>query len=433
MIRRRQFLKNASLSALLGSVAGTSAIGKPAAGQARSTVAVPPLPRADDPQYWAKLRDQFFLARDKVFFNNGTIGAMPKVVVERVVEHLQKMATDLADWDYKEGAEWISGYGPLPDFRAKAARLVNADVTEVALTENVTEAMSSVANGLDLRGGSEVIITDQEHPGGQSPWLLAQKRRDVVVKTVPIPKPAHNPEEVIDSITAAITPKTKVIAISHIVSGSGAILPVKEIAARAREREIFTVFDGAHALGQMAVDVKDIGCDAYVSCFHKWLLGPAGTGFLYVRDGAANRVWTTLASSQWDNHDDNGYRLMQRGTGSLSLLMGMEAALDFHYALTPDRVHQRIKYLGDYLRDGLSRIRGIKFYSPSDPAMCAGITVYNLDGFTGARLQDELWVRGRLRPRSVGDVYGLRHSTHIYNSTDEIDRTLRILQNLSRA
>ncbi len=427
MIRRREFLKSVSISAAVG-----SNIAAMPASQASSALAVPPLPRPDDPKYWDKLRDQFLLARDKVFFNNGTIGAMPKVVVERVVEHLRTMATDLADWDYK-GTDWIAGYGAETEFRAKAARLVNADVKEVALTENVTEAMSSVADGLNLAPGSEVIITDQEHPGGQSSWLLAQKRRDIAVKTVKVPKPAHDPEEIIELITAAITPKTKVIAISHIISGSGAILPVKEIAAQARQRNVFTVFDGAHALGQIPVDVKEIGCDAYVSCFHKWLLAPAGTGFLYVRHGEADGIWSTLASSQWDNHEDNGYRFSQRGTGSLSLLMGMDAALDFHSALTPERVQNRIKYLGDYLRDGLSRIPGIKTYSPSHPAMCAGITVYNLEGFTGVRLQDELWRRGRLRPRSLGDVYGVRHCTHIYNSTEEIDRSLRILRELSKA
>src|SRR5437764_6736447 len=97
------------------------------------------LPKPGDPAYWAKVRDQFLLARDKVFFNNGTIGAMPKVVVDRTVEHLRKMATDIADWDYR-GAEWIAGYGPMPEIRAKAARLLNAEVSEIALTENVTAA-----------------------------------------------------------------------------------------------------------------------------------------------------------------------------------------------------------------------------------------------------------------------------------------------------
>lgn len=181
------------------------------------------------------------------------------------------------------------------------------------------------------------------------------------------------------------------------------------------------------------MDVKDIGCDVYVGCFHKWLLAPAGTGFLYVRGERAQQIWSSLASRQWDNHEDDGYRFTQRGTGSLSLLMGLEAALDFHFAVGPERVQQRIKFLGDYLREGLRKTPKVKIYSPEDAAMCAGITVYNIDGFTGPRLQDEMWTRGRLRPRSSSDVHGVRQCTHIYNSTEEIDRTLRIVRDLAKS
>jgi selenocysteine lyase/cysteine desulfurase len=416
---RRTFLRSAV----------SSALAVPALS--RRAIASTTLPEPSDPHYWDKIRDQFLLARDKVFFNNGTIGAMPRVVVEAVAEHLRKMATDVADWDYR-GVEWIAGYGPMIPLRTKAARLVNADVHEVSFTENVTEAMSFVADGLDLSPGDEVLMSDQEHPGGLSPWLLAQKRRKVVVNEVKLPKPVHSNQEILDIISGSITPQTKVIAISHVITGSGAILPVKQIAAEARSRGIFTVFDGAQALGHIPVDVRDIGCDAYVSCFHKWLLAPAGTGFLYVRRGAADRVWTTLASSHWDDHEDDGFRLMQRGTGSLSLLVGLEAALDFHFAIGPGRVQQRIKYLGDSLREGLRRNPKVTIYSPEDPALCAGITVYNVAGLTGPQLQDEFWARGRMRPRSSGAVYGVRHSTHIFNSPEEIDRAVQIVNDVSK-
>lgn len=427
MTSRRKFLHSASASSVALSFLSRTVFGQSAPDQR-----VPPLPQPDDPKYWDRIRDQFLLARDKVFFNNGTIGVTPKVVFERVVEHLHKMAVDLADWDYK-GDDWIAGYGPETAIRAKAAGLLNADVKEVALTENVTAAMSYVADGLDLQPGSEVIISDQEHPGGQSSWLVGQKRRNTVVKVVKLPKPAHNPEEIVDLITSAITSRTKVIAISHIISGSGAVLPVKQICAEARSREVFTVLDGAHALGQIPVDVRDIGCDAYVGCFHKWLLAPAGNGFLYVRKQRIQEVWSSLASAQWDNHEDDGYRFSQRGTGSLSLLMGMDAALDFHLALGPERVHERIKFLGDSLREGLRQMPKVNIFSPRDSSMCAGMTVYNIDGFTGTRLQDEMWARGRLRPRSVGDVYGVRQCTHIYNSPAEVEQTLRIVRDLTRA
>jgi selenocysteine lyase/cysteine desulfurase len=417
MTLRRNFL--ASLAAPL--LARAQSLGSGAPG----------LPGADDPAYWAKVRDQFPLARDKVFFNNGTIGAMPKVVLDRTVEHLRKMATDVADWDYKPGDEWIAGYGPMLAIRTKTARLLNADVTEIALTENVTAAMSYVAAGLEVAAGSEILISDQEHPGGRSPWLNAAKRHGAGVQTVHIPKPAESAAEVMDVFRNALNARTRVLAISHVITGSGAILPVKEMCAEARARGIFTVIDGAQAVGQIPVDLGDMGCDAYVGCFHKWLLAPAGAGFLYLKKDRARAVWTTLASSQWSNHEDEGYRFTQRGTGSLSLLMGVDAALDFHASIGAARIHQRVKYLGDYLRDGLRKIPGARIYTPSAAAMCAGITVYGIEGVTGQRLQDEMWARARLRPRASGAI-GVRHCTHIFNSPKEIDQALAVVRALAK-
>src|SRR6185437_9847859 len=177
---------------------------------------------------------------------------------------------------------------------------------------------------------------------------------------------------------------------------------------------ILTVIDGAQAFGHIPVDVHDIGCDAYVTCMHKWMLAPAGNGVLYLRSAGADSVWASLCSGNWDNHKDNGLRFTQRGTGSMSLLVGMEAAIDFHNEIGSPRVHVRIKELGDHLRAGLQKLPNTKLYTPDDPAMSAGITVYNVSGLTGPQLQTEMWNRERLRPRSIGA--DLRHCTHIFNN-----------------
>lgn len=384
-----------------------------------------------DVEFWAKVREQFPLSRDKVFFNNGTIGAMPKPVVDRMIAEIQRLAVNVADWDYR-GPEWIGGYGDYPELRGKIARLLNADEKEISLTENNTCSMSYVASGLDLPADAEILITDQEHPGGQSSWMNAVKRHGGVVAKAAIPKPAHSADEMYDIVVKAITPRTRVIAISHMISGSGAILPVKEICAEARKRGIMAVLDGAQTVGHIAVDVKDIGCDAYVGCFHKWLLAPAGNGFLYLKKDRSSQVWPSICSGNFENVNDNGYRLGQRGTGSLPVLMGADAAMDFHFQIGAERVQQRIKYLGDYLRDGLRSIPKVKLYTPADAKLNAGITVYGVEGYDGGKLQDEMWNRGRLRPRSSMGI-ALRQSTHIFNSPEEIDRTLAIVRDLAKA
>lgn len=389
--------------------------------------------RDDDNQekeFWKKVRAEFCLDPQMTFFNTGTLGAMPRRVLERTINHLRLTAEKIAEWDYY-GADWISGYQPWTGIREKAARLLNCEVQELALTENATAGMNYIANGLSLKAGDEILGTDQEHPGGESAWKLAARRYGLIYHQLPLNNPIKSPEEVLEIFVRAMGPKTRVVAIPHIVSGTGAILPVREICAEARRRGLFTVIDGAQTVGQIRVDIRDLGCDAYYGSFHKWLCAPAGNGFLYLSKEKAKEIWTTLASSQWDNQEDHGFRLSQRGTGNLSLLLGLDATLDFHLELGPERVYARIKQLGDYLRTRLQEVPGINIFTPLHPQMAAGITAYNIEGLTGNFIQDELWKRGRIRLRSRGEALGVRQSTHIYNSMEEIDRTIAILQEIS--
>ncbi len=422
MLSRRHLLKSLGLSALtLPTWTFANAL-----KENRKDV----MPIDGDPEFWKKVRDQFMLDRDKVFFNPGTVGAMPKIVVEKMTEHLKYIASGLADWAYKDDnkEEYISGYNNLMSIRTKVGRLINAEAAEIAMTDNVTNGMSYIANGITLLPGDEILTTDQEHGGGQSSWKVKEKRFGAVFKTVGIGKPIMNSSEVYDKIVKAITPKTKVLMLSHMISGSGAIMPVKELCVEARKRGIFTVLDGAQTIGHIKVDVKDIGCDAYVGCFHKWIGAPPGTGFMFVRAEHMKNLWATVASYRWDDHADEGFRFTQRGTGNFPVLKGLDAALDFHFELGPDRVYERIEFLGKRLRTGLSTIPKVKFYSPSDEGMCAGITLYNIEGWTGAKLQEAYWEKAKMRPRSQGDVFGVRHCTHIFNSEEEIDKAILLVK-----
>ncbi len=391
------------------------------------------LPAREDPKFWSKVRDQYMLNTDTVFFNPGTFGAMPKIVVDKMVENLRNTAMNVADWDYKDDntAQVISGYQALMFIRTKVGKILNCDPKYIAMTDNVTNGMSYIANGITLQPGDEIITSNQEHGGGKSSWVLKEKRSGVVYKEFALPKPIHDGAEVLDIITKSFTSRTKVLMLSHMISGSGAILPMKEICDEARERGIFTIVDGAQCLGHIKVDIGDIGCDAYVGCFHKWIGAPAGTGFMYIQPDKMKDIWSTVASGNWNNHEDEGYRFTQRGTGNFSVIAGLDAALDFHLALGPEKVYGRIKFLGDRLREGLRRTNKVKIFSPVDNTMCAGITVYNIEGWTGARLQDEFWSRARMRPRASGAEFGVRHCTHIFNSEEEIDKALNIVKQLA--
>lgn len=392
---------------------------------------VPVLPDRDDPEFWGKVRAQFPMPVREAYCNTGTVGASPLRVLHAVVGHLVRSMVEVAhvDW-HGDGLSLLSGYGAYEELRSKVGKLINSDYRLIALTQNATMGMNILANGLDFPKRSRVVVTDIEHPGGRCGWELLQARSGVKLDYAKITLPLDGSDEIVAAFEDAFTPETRLMSFPHISSEQGIVFPAKELCSLAKEHGVISVIDGAQATGHIKVDVMDIGCDAYYSSPHKWLMAPAGNGILYVAEHMIDDVWTTLASSQWDNHEDNGYRLGQRGTGNPALLVGFNAALGLHFDLGPDRVYGRIKELGDHLRAGLGEIDSVEIITPTHPGMCAGLTTFRVQGIGDIELQDRLWSEGRIQPRALRDNKGIRYSTHIYNNKQENNKTHEIIKQI---
>jgi selenocysteine lyase/cysteine desulfurase len=381
----------------------------------------------DDAAVFAAARARFLFPTSVTYCNTGTLGAIPRDVMDVVVKGLERLETELPDWPYFQAdGEPLTGYQLLTEFRAEAGAFINAPADEIAFTQNATMGMSFMANGVDLAAGDEVVSTDQEHTGGIGGWRLRAKRHGVVVKELPLAGALDKgPDGVVAMFANAITPRTKVMMFSHITSGRGIVMPAKALCALARERGVLSVVDGAQAVGQIRVDVKDLGCDAYAASPHKWLLGPKGTGLLYIRRDVQPRIWNTLASGGFDDDTTGAFRFMHYGTGSPAVVWGMRAALQFMNKLGIDRVARWDAMLTKRLRDGLATMPHVHLVSPADARFAAGITTFGVNGHTGRELQDALWAR-KIRVRSQGDP-GVRLSAHLYVSPADIDRVLNVV------
>lgn len=401
-----------------------------ATGWFRDGMPVPP----DGPlpaEFWRELRTQFLIPADEAFFNTGTLGSSPRAVLDAVVEHMTHVERDIAHWDYKPDHEqFFTGYFPEMGVRTKIAEAVNASPGEIALTQNATFGMNFLANGLPLEPGEEVVVMEGAHPGGRGGWELRDARYGPAVRFVSVPVPPESPASLIELYDRATTPRTRVWAIPHLTSGTAILFPVDEMCRRARDRGIISVVDGAQTFGHLRIDVRRMGCDAFFTSPHKWGLAPVGTGFLYLRGELAPHLWSTLASGQWDNRDDPGFRLTQYGTGNLSLLVGLEKALDFHAAIGAERIEERVVGLADRLRDGLRAIPGVSIHSPQHPAMRTATTLWRVDGLSPAEVQDALWDRARIRVRDVGAT-GVRQCCHLYTLEEDVDRTVRVARALA--
>jgi isopenicillin-N epimerase len=263
---------------------------------------------SNEEAYWTEVRKLFLIPDDEVYLNNGTVGSSPVPVLRAVFEGYRD-SERLAQADPEDYPIW--GYAAWNQFRDPLAEFIGCKRDELALVRNATEANSFIANGLDLKAGDEVVITDQEHPGGEHPWNLRAKRYGIVVKKVTLPRPVPDNVTVLNLFNDSITPRTRVFFFSHITTVTGVVLPVKELAALARSKGILSAVDGAHVPGMMKLDVHELGCDLYSASPHKWLQSPKGTGFLYVRDEVIDRVWNTIATEGWDDTKIRAERFQQ--------------------------------------------------------------------------------------------------------------------------
>jgi selenocysteine lyase/cysteine desulfurase len=389
-------------------------------------------PSTEDAAVFARLRGEFLFPRDVAYCNTGTLGSSPREVLDAMVGGLRRTEAALPDWPYFQAdGEPLTGYQPLLAARTAAARFLGSEPDEIAITQNATMGMNMLGNGLDWQAGDEVLTTDQEHGGAVSIFRLMAKRRGIVVKELPLASAVGaGPEGIAAMFRAAATPRTRVIMASHITSGFGILMPVVELIALARERGALSLIDGAQAVGQIRVNARELGCDAYVASPHKWLMAPKGTGLLYVKRSVQSKVWTTLASYQWENHEQGAFRFMQYGTGSTALIDGLTAAIALAERNTMERVERWDLMLTRRLRDGLARIPRAVLSSPADPRLASAITTFRLEGVPARDLQNALWEK-KIRVRAQSDANGVRLSAHVCIGPEDIDRVLGVVARLA--
>src|SRR5580692_7111774 len=317
----------------------------------------------DQDAYWAELRKQFLIPADEVYLNNGTVGSSPAPVL-RAIFDAYTITEKMDQQDPEDYPIW--GYGPWNEFRDPLAEFVGCTRDEIALVRNATEGNSYIANGVDMKAGDEVLMTDQEHPGGEQPWQLKAKRYGIVVKKVTLPKPVLNGPQVLNLFNDAITPRTRVIFFSHITTVTGVVLPAKDLCALARSKGILSAVDGAHVTGMMKLNIHDIGCDMYSSSPHKWLQAPKGSGYLYVREEVVDRVWNTIATEGWEDEKIKAERFQRIGSSNVPSLDGLRAAIQMANQIGMDKIEARHRASANFMLAEMTK-RGAESWTSPDP------------------------------------------------------------------
>ena len=412
MLRRREFLQRAAAAATLFGIPLARA--EPLFAQ--EAPALPPreLYATDPGRYWAELRRQWLLAADRINLNCGSVGCTPLPVLRAMIEHV------LFAEEFREPAYPWFGYeenGRLRELRDALAAFLHVSRDELALVRNATEANNTVANGLDFKPGDEILLTDQEHPGGRCCWEQKAARFGLQLNSLALPKPPGSKEEIVERFEEALTPRTRLVFFSHVTTVTGLVLPAKEICQLARRRGILTQVDGAHAIGQIPLDLRDMDCDFYTTSPHKWLMAPKGTGTLYIREELQERLWVNIASNEWRNYQLKAYRFSNLGTSNLSVMVGLKAALDFFQTIGPERIYSRAHELATLVRDRVRSYPQLRLVNASADPFFGGMVSFEPVSGDLKRVADQCAERGM---RIAGGAERIRISTHIFTQPTEL-------------
>ncbi|MGA3185996.1 MAG: aminotransferase class V-fold PLP-dependent enzyme [Bryobacteraceae bacterium] len=373
-----------------------------------------------DPEtYWKRMREeQFFLPQWRSFLNNGSLGVLPRPVYHTVAEYLQNAAALELSYPYPR---W--GYETLDEEREELSKYLGCNKDELALMHNATEALTTVASGLDLKAGDEVLMTNLEHTSGKAGWEAKRARYGITIREVNIPLPPKDPGQLADLMISAIGPKTRIVSFSGIISPTGLIMPIREICDAARAKGVMTLVDGAHMHGQMALKISDLHCDFFAGSPHKWMFAPAGSGFLYIREENLDRLWPLNVTGGWDDKSLKAGRFMRQGTNNRAIFEGMIAGLRFAQAVGPDRIYTRIHQLARQTYERAAKLPYIQLLTPNDDRMFAALVCIKFNKDSSA-----VWQETTKRKIFVSGGQQVRLSTHIHTRPSDIDELFDIIQ-----
>jgi isopenicillin-N epimerase len=416
---RRQFLhRSATLPASwVGFEAALAAVGTArASAGGRSEEAL-----------WRLVRREFPLEDGLIYLNAANVCPASRPVLDRY-------ATLLRDFQANPSFQNRDKYRPLREsVRTKVAALLGVSADEIALTRNTSEGTNLVVRGIDLKPGDEVIITEHNHPSNNESWKLRARREAFVVKSVPVSAPARSAEDLIAGIEKTLTPRTRVIAVTHLTSTTGIRYPIKPIAELARRRGIFLHVDGAQAFGAGDVNLKDLGCDSYSASAHKWPMGPLEAGILFVRAGRIGSLWPSIISAGWSDGLEGARKFEAVGQQDDPRVVALGAAVELLELLGIREVGARVQALAGHAKQALAALANVELKTNLEPELSGGVVKFRLKDMPTARAYGLLWERHRLAIAMTpgGDSEGLRFSPHIYNTFEEIDRAVAAVRELT--
>ena len=375
--------------------------------------------------FWENVKNQFQFAPKLRYFNNGSLGSCP-IPVQKATNKFRATLDG-----YPSKYMWGGWQDEKEEVRKKVAKLFSVSKEEIALTHNTTEGMNLIARSFDLKKGDEVIMIDHEHPSAVIPWTVWQEEKGVKLVRPVIPILPKTVDEIVKVYENAITSKTKVISMCHVINTNGMILPIKEVSEMAHKRGILVAVDGAQAPGMFNINLKKLGCDFYTASAHKWLFAPKGISVFYAKEESQHYLKPLMVANGYK--DTSIRRLENYNTRNLPELLGLGSAIDFINTIGMDKIHLRSYELKHYFREKISKNPKFRLKTPKLDKLSCAIQTLEVVGKNVRdvrnQLRDEYHID--VRPMSTYDLNGIRISFAIFITKKEIDYLIDALEKIA--
>lgn len=423
---RRHFIKQAGI--LAGVFAGQGLFNQLQAAQFKAAAAVTsddPIIAAADEDYWQVIQQAYTVPSNFINLNNGGVSPSPSVVQQAVERYnqLSNQGPSYFMWRILD-----QGREPL---RQKLALLAGCSPEEIAVNRNATEALNTVIFGLNLQKGDEVIGTKQDYPNMIQAWRQRALRDGIVYTQISFEFPIEDDDAIVKAFEQAITPKTKILHITHIINWVGQILPVKKICQMAHRRGLEVIVDGAHSFGLLDFAIPDLECDYFGTSLHKFLSAPIGSGMLWIKQEHIAKIWPLVCNDKPQSPDIRKFETL--GTRSFPIEQGIGEAIAFHTAIGSKRKEERIRYLKNYWASRVQNIPGVQLHTSLKSAYSCAICGISIKGMTPAQLDQQLYANYKIH--TVGIVWEniscVRITPHVYTRLADLDVLVTAIEKIA--
>lgn len=390
-----------------------------------SYAALPPRRLAQDERFWATIRRRYRLAPDYINLESGYYSMQAEPVLNAFIARVREVNLRASHYMRTRQADDKLAV------RRRLAAMAGCSPEELIITRNTTESLDTVIGGFDWRPGDEAVMAAQDYGAMLDMFRLQARRHGMVNRVVSLPMDPRSDEEIVQLYESAITPRTRLLMVCHMVNITGQILPVARICDMAHGHGVPVMVDGAHAFAQLEFAIPDLRCDYYGSSLHKWLGCPLGAGLLYVRRDRIAPLWPMFGDSAIP--DDDIRKLNHTGTHPVHTDLAINDAIDFHESVGITRKEARLRHLQRYWTDQVRGRPGITLNTPRDPARSCAIANVGVAGLTPAELAQTLLERYRIWTVAIDSagVRGVRITPNVFTSTAELDTLVGALRALA--